>query len=160
VTITHSTLTGNTAQAAGAIFTRNGTMYIDHSRITQNLAAFDTGGLEQDGGFVDINGSTFDHNLADGPGAIATGLFPFSAGPGPSTLVIRDSAFIENNASGAGFSSGGALGIGQNATVSVTNTTFTRNMLGSGTSGISTAIHNFAGKLTLTNSTIADNIQN
>jgi len=162
VTITHSTLTGNANSLGGeaTIFTSNGTMYIDHSRITQNTGWFVIGGLEQIGGFVYINGSTFEHNGADGSGAILTG-GALNPSAGPSTLVIRDSAFIENAAGGSG--SGAALAIGQLATVSVTNTTFTRNILAnvldSTFSPESTAIHNRGGILTLTNSTIADNIQ-
>jgi hypothetical protein len=152
VTISHSTLTGNTQ----AIFTSNGTMYIDHSRITNNGGGLNfAAGLLQDGGFVYINGSTFDHNATDGSGAIRAGLF----GSPATTLVITDSAFIENTAGGTG--SGGAIAIDV-ATVSVTNTTFTRNILANVIDprpGSSSAIHNGGGRLTLTNSTIADNIQ-
>jgi len=153
VTITHSTLTGN----GRAITTSNGTMYIAHSRITHNgtgLPGNFTGGLFQLGGFVDINGSTFDHNFEIGTGAIiTTSNFFGTVGHPPATMVITDSAFIENVGSSVG-----AISIG--ATVSVTNTTFARNIIENffGFPATSSAIAN-GGKLTLTNSTIADNIQ-
>ena len=68
-----------------------------------------------------ITRSTFDHNIADGAGAIAVA----SDSDDPVTLIVADSAFTENRTGGTGASA--AIGIFNHGLAVVTNTTFARN---------------------------------
>jgi hypothetical protein len=120
---------------------------ITQSRFSNNFGGAEAGGLLAFGGTVLIANSTFDHNSADGAGAVEA----FS-----SLLVVTDSAFVENAAVFSG-TDGGML-LGPSTTAIVTNTTFAGNMFqGALSIAAVEAIENY-GTLILTNSTLADNV--
>jgi hypothetical protein len=96
------------------------------------------------GGVVLITETTFDGNVADGPGAIFV--------DENATLIVDDSAFVENL---SGFTGVGAA-IFNNGTVLVTNTTFARNIITGDFFSFGIVIVN-SGTLSLTNSTLAEN---
>src|SRR5262249_37118863 len=131
------------------------------SRFSKNFGGHFVGALYLTGGVVFISETTFDGNSADGAGAILVDN-SFNTSP---TLIVSDSAFVENQAGGAGggaaISNGlGGFAGGRGGTVQVTNTTFANNsyypFLGT-KKGI--VIAN-SGTLSLTNSTLAGNTVN
>jgi hypothetical protein len=156
LTIITSTFSNNTsAFDAGGLTTTNGIVRITQSRFTKNDSHPNqqAGALHVMGGVVLITETTFDGNRADGPGAILVARF-FGDQSVDATLIVRDSAFVENVA----FTSGAGAAIFNVGIVQVTNTTFARNSLQDeldpAADGI--VIANF-GTLSLTNSTLAEN---
>src|SRR5262249_55939640 len=127
---------------------------------TGNVSHVIVGGLWVVGGVVLIAETTFEHNGADGAGAMLVGdFFDFPLRQN-RTVIISDSAFVQNGSVGppGGGNGQGAALLNQEGTVQVTNTTFARNGLNSflREAGIAIAIANF-GTLSLTNSTLAEN---
>jgi hypothetical protein len=95
------------------------------------------------GGTVSIMNATFDHNFGVG-GAIGS--------DATTTLVIADSAFIENRAE---MPAAGSAAIGNGGTAVVTNTTFAHNVVDAANPFGGTIVN--GGNLILVNSTLADN---
>jgi hypothetical protein len=160
LTIIGSTFSNNTAGFdAGGLTTTNGIVRITRSRFTKNSSAHEAGALNVMGGVVLITETTFDGNIADGPGAILVGRFlpTDDQSVENATLIVSDSAFVENGA----FFSGSGAAIFNRGTVQVTNTTFARNVIRQPLfTGIADGIviANFGtGTLSLTNSTLAEN---
>jgi hypothetical protein len=157
VNITQSLFANNRSIGPGGLVTSgtDSTVRIIQSKFSHNNAAFDAGGVAVWGGTLFIANSTFDHNEADGAGAIsAFGWPPDQA----VTLVVTDSAFGENASHNT--ATGPGMSLGATTTAIVTNTTFARNnFIGPPSAGGNvTAIQNF-GTLVLINSTLADNVQ-
>jgi hypothetical protein len=147
VTVIQSTFAENQSDG-GTLSMFNGTLNIRDSRFTRNEGSVHAGGIAAFRGIVSISRSTLDHNFGSngGGGALDVG--------GGTTLEVTDSAFIENTSEDPAITLGGP-----DTTAIFTNTTFARNALHrffSG-SGRGIAIHNFSAKLSLINSTLADN---
>jgi hypothetical protein len=159
LTIIRSTFSNNHhVFDSGGLTTTNGIVRITSSRFTKNgggiQGTHEAGALNVMRGVVLITETTFDHNSSDGPGAILVSCF-FCLSPENATLIVSDSAFVENVA----FTSGSGAAIFNSGTVQVTNTTFARNSIQAPFfTGIADgiAINNF-GTLSLTNSTLAEN---
>jgi hypothetical protein len=147
VNITQCTFASNHGNGPGGLTTSGtgSTVRITQSRFTHNVGGQLAGGLLASGGTVFIANSTFDHNAAEGAGAI----FADS-----SALVVTDSAFVEN----ASILAGSGAGMNVNGTTIVTNTTFAGNMFEGfqGNVGVEAILNR--GTLILTNSTLADNV--
>jgi Right handed beta helix region len=158
LTVIRSTFSRNNAALdAGGLTTTNGIVRIAQSRFTNNgsVTTHEVRALDVAGGVVLITETTFDHNAADGAGAIVVAPFPDFPLLQNGTLIVSDSAFVEN----ISVFSGSGAAISNRGTVQVTNTTFARNRILLPLfpiSGEGIAIAN-SGTLSLTNSTLAEN---
>ena len=140
VIVTETDFDENHAFSAGGVMTEGGEVHISESRFLNNLAPFGAGGLYVSGGTVSIVGTTFTANVSQGPGGISV--------QDQTNVIVRNSAFVENQGDFAG-------AIGNGGTIQVTNTTFARNRLRVDCDG--TAIGN-SGTMALINTTFVDNI--
>lgn len=144
VTITGSTLTGNTSTGVGgAIYSKGGPVSITgNSSLTFNVAAFSGGALYKDTGSLTVTDSVIDDNTAtdeDGGGIKSLG----------GTVTITRSSLQRNIASGVGgglFNSGGAVNI-RDSVIAGNNADLSGG-------GLSSSL----GPVTLTNSTITNNV--
>jgi hypothetical protein len=172
LTVTNSTLSGNSAEGGGGLIGGGGifnwgTLTVTSSTLSGNSA--DAGdGLIAGGGILNlgtltVTSSTLSGNSGSG-GGIANG----------GTLTVTNSTLTGNSASGGQFEGGGIWNTG---TVTVTNSTLSRNsapffgggILNNGTltvtgstlsgnfGGIGGGIANFNGTLTVINSTLSGN---
>jgi hypothetical protein len=145
ITITQSIISGNVAtQSGGGVFTGGfytnwASAVIDGSQITGNTADF--GGGICGGGFssLEISNSLISHNSAYGGGGIHVGY---------ATLTMRISTLSSNTAN-----EGGGIRNMDHGAVTLNNSNFTENRAGTGG-----AIYNYSGTITLTNSTLNDNL--
>ncbi len=153
VTITGSTFSGNSVQGSGqfagqggGIYNSGGTMVLNNSTFTGNLAASDGGGIHtrntSANNSVSLTNSTFANNSsgADG-GAIRADV--------GAILTISDCTFVGNLAS----SEGGAIDAAVAARFTVINSTFTGNRAGSFGGAVSCG----DGIVSFTNVTITGN---
>ena len=133
----------------GAISASGGTLTVLNSRFTTNQSSFSGGAISATNrtthAAVSVTKTTFDHNLADGAGAIN-----FADANG--AMVVADSAFVENTGENPYVESGTAGGIFNRGTVVVTNTTFARN------EGLDGGALENVGTMTVINSTLSDNL--
>jgi CSLREA domain-containing protein len=133
LTITNSTLSGNTATTTGAgggIYNL-GLLTITNSTLSGNSAALDGGGIYNDSNTLTITNSTFSGNSAaqDGGGS-GGGIYSFGG-----TLTITNSTFSGNSAvtSGGGiYNNGGTLNY---ANTIIANSTSGGDCAGSGSIG-------------------------
>ena len=140
LTISDSTISGNSASNGGGIRTVNSTVTVSDSTISGNTAGFHGGGIRTSDGTVTISDSTFSGNSADnnsGGGIRATG----------GTVTISDSTFSGNT---AGSDGGGIFTTG--GTVTISDSTFSGNNSNDG-GGILT----FGGPITISDSTFSGN---
>ena len=140
LTLTNSTVTGNTASWGGGIFNGSaGTMAISNTTINQNTASTSGAGAIGNRGALTITDSTISGNkCAANGGAIVS----FA----PGNITIETSTFSGNSAANWG----GA--IRNVATLAINNSTISGNSAGSLAGGIKNE-----GPLTVTNSTITRN---
>ena len=157
VTVTDSLFANNGfSLGTGGLASIAGTVNITGSRFTGN-GAMQAGALMLYGGTASIKKSTFDHNHAEGVGAIGlcpNGLCGVASPSNEAILTVSDSAFTDNS-DVFGLNIGGIAIIGT-STATISNTTFARN--GSGSFDEAAAILNDSGTLHLNNVTLADNI--
>jgi putative cofactor-binding repeat protein len=73
LTITHSTITGNTARHGGGVF-NSGALVLSHSTVSANAASSNGGGIYNLGGAVTLNGCTVTANIAGSRGG---GIYSF-----------------------------------------------------------------------------------
>jgi hypothetical protein len=162
LSITRSSITGNSAGYGGGVYNYYGIVTIAVSTLSSNLAADDGGGLFNLAGTVSINHSTLTGNGADNGGGVHNN---------SGSLTIANSSVIENNAQfGAGINGYGDITItrslltGNTASgsggaaffltgaIAVLNSTISANMA----SSLGGGVYN-GGSLTLANSTLANN---
>jgi predicted outer membrane repeat protein len=152
-TISGSTISKNTATRGGAIFNAAaypgtpGTLVINDSIITGNLASVDGGGLNSAGYYADvaINSSTFSKNSAGRDGG---GIAAFDGG----YLLIRDSTISGNKAVRDG---GGVFHYGY--TTGFFNLVIDNSILSKNSSMYGGGVCDIFGNFHLYNSTIASN---
>jgi CSLREA domain-containing protein len=141
LTVSHSVLTQNRAQAGGAIAGFGGSLTINHSTITDNAGIGAGGGISSFRGNVTINHTTVSDNSAvfDGGGIHAI----------EGDVAVVDHSAILNNVCGL---SGCGLYLHQGQ-ASINHTTVSHNLGGSDGGGI------FVGccSVTLTNVTVSNN---
>jgi hypothetical protein len=138
LTVTDSTLSGNSAIVSGGGILNNDTLTVTNSTLSGNSATLEGGGIFNGGpSMVTVINSTLSGNSATVGGGI------YNAG---GTLTVTDSTLSGNSA----IVSGG--GILNNDTLTVTNSTLSGNSAGSGGGGI---LNN--NTLTVTNSTFSGN---
>jgi len=137
VTISNSTLSGNSVSSGGGAIYNNGTMTISNSTLSGNSPS-SGGGAILNNGTLTISNSTLSGNSADDGGAI------FNNG----TLTISNSTLSGNSAGATG---GAIFNLGGSMTIS--NSTLSGNSAGS-TGG---AILNLVGSVTISNSTLSGN---
>jgi len=136
LTLTNSTVSGNTADFGGGI-TNRGTLTLSNSTVSGNMATSDGGGI-YNGGTLTLSNSTVSGNMATGVGG---GIYNVG------TLTLSNSTVSGNTATGDG---GGIYnGFGDRLTLS--NSTVSGN-----TATDSGGILN-VGTLTLSNSTVSGN---
>ena len=147
LTLTNSTITGNTADVGGGIYNQSGTLTLTNSTISGNKAHTDdiytvgSGGGIYNGGTLTITNSTISGNTADGGGGISNW----------GTLTLTNSTISGNTASGNTVNDHGG-GIFSDGTLTITNSTISGNTADGGG-----GIFNQDGTLTVTNSTISGN---
>ncbi|MBR5415503.1 MAG: hypothetical protein IK105_06160 [Thermoguttaceae bacterium] len=169
LTITNSTISGNTASGGGGnygdgggIYNESGTLTITNSTISGNTASDDGGGIYNESGTLTITNSTVSGNTADWGGGICndgtltitnstvSGNETFAFGGGINNiagmLTLTGSTVTENYSDVDG---GGIYNLG---TLVVTNSAISRNVADWGGGGIYNA-----GALTITNTAISGN---
>jgi CSLREA domain-containing protein len=150
LTLTNSTVSGNTADnAGGGIFNNAGTLTLINSIVSGNNAGVDGGGIRNDpGGTVTLTNSTVSGNTA---GDDAGGIHNVAGG----TLTLTNSTVSGNDAGDDGG------GIRNSGTANIVSSTIANNRAGLNSSPNNLGgggVHNFAGTLTLTNSTVSGNV--
>jgi predicted outer membrane repeat protein len=135
LTVTSSTISGNTAFWAGGIYNALGTLTVTHSTLSGNEAGFG-GGILSDGTLT-VTNSTLSGNSATSGGGIYNNR---------GTLTVTNSTLSGNSAT----SGGGIYNI--SGTLTVTNSTLSGNTASTGGGGI----HNI-GTATVTSSTLSGN---
>lgn len=143
VAITNSTFSGNssTGEAGGGSIFNDGTLSVNNSVFSENIAENGKGGGIKDLGLLTVSNSTFSDNIAGSDGG---GIYSESF----DTLTIRNSTFSGNNAY-----RGGGIDSESYGSVQVSNSTFSGNsaLFGGG-------IYNGnRGVLVVSNSTFSDN---
>ena len=160
VTLTNSTLSGNTASLGGGIHNSSGTVTLTNSTLSGNTAGF--GGGIDNSGTVTLTNSTLRGNTAGFGGGIDNS----------GTVTLTNSTLRGNTASFGGgiYNSGGTVnltnstlrgntaihggGIDNSGTVTITNSTLSGNIASSDGGGID---NNSVGTVTITNSTLSGN---
>ncbi len=140
LTISNSTISGNSADAGGGIYNL-GTLTINNSTISGNTTI--GGGGIYNLGTLTISGSTISGNTASGFGG---GIF------NRGTLTINNSTFSDNMA-GSGL--GG--GISNTGTLTISGSTISGNSAGGNGGGIDNSAISGSATLTINNSTISGN---
>jgi len=150
LTLTNSTVSGNAADnTGGGIFNNAGTLTLINSIVSGNNAGVDGGGIRNDpGGTATLTNSTVSGNDA---GDDAGGIHNVAGG----TLTLTNSTVSGNDAGDDGG------GIRNSGTANIVSSTIANNRAGLNSSPNNLGgggVHNFAGTLTLTNSTVSGNV--
>ncbi len=146
LTLTNSTLAGNSASAGGGgIFNDNGTLTLTNSTLAGNSASGGGGGIYNDNGTLKLTNSTLAGNSTSSGGG--GGIF------NNGTSTVSNSTLADNSAS-ANYYGGGICNY--YGTLTVSNSTLARNSANSGGGGI----YNNGGTSTVSNSTLAGNSAN
>jgi hypothetical protein len=123
LTVTNSTLSGNSGRLSGGIFNQ-GLLTVTNGTFSSNSSTGDGGAIRNVLGTAMITNSTFSGNSASGGGGAIMNFI---------TLTVTNSTFSAN---GAEFFAGGIGNFGANATMTVTNSTFSANSAGFGGGGV------------------------
>jgi hypothetical protein len=144
LSVSSSTITGNSAEAGGGMFNNNGAVTITQSTISNNTASVYGGGLYNDGtnAVMNIIESAISDNMAGGSGG---GML------NNGTATITQSTISNNTANGDG---GGLYNDGNNAVLNIIESTINNNTAGNSSGGIANAF----GTATITQSTINGNM--
>jgi len=135
VTLSKSTVSGNTASDGGGLYAGNGNITLNRCTVSDNVAAFNGGGVNAQNGDLTLNHSVVrDNSARDGGGIYALG----------QLLTLTDSSVNGNDARGNG---GGIFTI----TATLTNSTLNGNNADSQAGGI------LATLATMTGSTVNGN---
>ena len=146
MTVTDSTISGNTAgsNGGGGIFNYSGTMTVADSTISGNTASSGGGGITN-AGTMTVTDSTISGN-STGSGGSGGGIFNYSG-----TMTVADSTISGNTAS---YDGGGIYNNSSTSTMTVTDSTISDNTASSNGGG---GIYNSSGTMTVADSTISGN---
>ena len=146
MTVTDSTISGNTAgsNGGGGIFNYSGTMTVADSIISDNTASSGGGGITN-AGTMTVTDSTISGN-STGSGGSGGGIFNYSG-----TMTVADSIISGNTAS---YDGGGIYNNSSTSTMTVTDSTISGNTASSNGGG---GIYNSGGTMTVADSTISGN---
>jgi len=138
--LTNSTVSDNTAEYGGGLFSTIGTLELSSTTVSENTASIAGGGIFSSGVSLTLSNSTVSGNTASNAGGIGN-----STGP----LTLSNSTVSGNTAT---TSFGG--GIVNSSGAQLTNTTVSGNIAGTAAGGI----YNYSiSTLRLTNSTVSGN---
>jgi hypothetical protein len=147
VTITDSTISGNTAVARGGGVYNNGTLTITNSTISHNTSlAVDGGGVANEGGEATITNSIISDNDADGGGGVAND---------GGEVTIENSTISGNHAKAIGGPGGGVLNF--DGEVTIENSTISGNTADERGGGVCNEAWDAPAIVRITNSTISGN---
>jgi hypothetical protein len=124
LTVSYSTIKGNSAYAGGGI-SNSGTMTLNRCTVSGNMSVgidgyySNAGGIDNEG-MLTINDSTISENSTDGNYVCGGGIY--STG----TLIINNSTLTNNHANGASNSNGGGID-NEGGTVVLSNSTLSGN---------------------------------
>lgn len=172
LTVTNSTFTGNKSVASGSGTGGGGAIYIDgangsagqvvfrNNTFTNNTAIHQGGAVFAqiyNSNVLNLNSSTLAGNKVTGSGNNGFGGGLFVVGSGATTVVnVTGTAFSGNSAS----NQGGGFWSGNNVTANISNSTFfgNRAVSADGKGGLGGGIMKTSGKMTINNTTIANNL--
>jgi len=138
LTLTNSTVSGNTAYVGGGIWT-TGTLTLTNSTVSGNTATANGGGIYTSTGTLTLTNSAVSGNSASGGGGISN----------HAILTLTNSTVSGNTAEG-----GNGGGIGNTGLLTLTNSTVSDNAAAGDGGGVyNGGLH----PLTLTNSTVSGN---
>lgn len=150
ITVFHSTISGNAGRGnrgfGGGISSRNGLVSVTDSIITENESTHGAG-IYATFGEIRIQNSRLTGNVGLAGAAV------FSAN---GNLSVVDSQVILNNTRSR--SSGGSIIATHSANISLVGTTVHENNRAVALRGLRSVIHSETGSVSLTNSTVVDNI--
>jgi hypothetical protein len=130
LSVTNSTVSGNSATGTGGGIYNQGTLNVTNSTLSGNSAA-NGGGIWNNGGAVTVTNSTVSSNSATGINSGGGGINNLSG-----TVTVTASTFSGNTATANGGAGGGILSSSGTSnlgnTVAVTNSTFSGNAAGRG----------------------------
>ncbi len=167
VTLTNSTLSGNSAVSGGGIaMTASGTLTLSNSTISGN-SALDGGGIASYGAVLSITRSMLSNNSAtNGAGILNSGgllaltqstLLHNSATSGGGGIFNTGTVTLTNTTLSGNLATNGGGGIYNNGTVAIINSTLSGNSAISNGSG-GGIFNDSSGALTITNSTLSGNL--
>ena len=149
LTVTNTTFVGNSAGDGGAIYNSLGSnAMVTNSTFSGNISRGSGGAIYNGSGTTTLTGSTFSDNSAGGGQYVGAG----GAIMNSSTMNITNCVLTGNRAN-----TGGAITNGQNAPLTIKNSTLSGNSADKDAFGNGGAIQNF-GTLNLINSTLSGNI--
>lgn len=160
LTVTRGRITANTALGGGGVVVSdNANAAIDGARIDDNIATASGGGGVFNAGRTTIRRSTLDGNEAirtSGNTGLGGAIYTGSSANGATTTLEVEASTLSHNRAYAG----SALLIYSTGTGTVVNTTVVdrSTITGNTSSSAFGAIENVARPLTITNSTITDNV--
>lgn len=146
LTVTNSTLLGNSANYGGGIYSYNGTLMVTNCTLSGNSASQRGGGISNNGAMTITNCTISGNSASFYDGGISNN----------GTMTLTNCTLSRNSA----WLHGG--GISNNGTLTITNCTLTSNSAGRDTGGLSLdgiggGIFNSNGTLTVTNCTFTGN---
>jgi hypothetical protein len=142
VTLTNSTVSGNTANRSGGLYSHSGSISLTNSTVSGNTAKFVGGGLASYSGSIFLTNSTVSGNTATfvGGGGLASN---------SGSISLTNSTVSGNTAN----FSGGGLYSGSGS-ISLTNSTISGNTANFSGGGLCS----YSGSISLTNSTVSGNV--
>jgi predicted outer membrane repeat protein len=165
LTLTNTTVSGNTAETGGGISNYQGTLALTNTTVSGNTASSDGGGLYSSQGTLTLINSTVSGNTveAGAGGGLANGgiLTLINSTVSGNTSVVNGggglfnggtATLINSTVSGNTAPQDAGGGLNNPGTATLTNSTVSGN-----TAGLGGGLYNFRGTLTLINSTVSGN---
>ena len=142
LTLIESTISGNTAGFGGGIYNPSGTLALTNSSVNGNTADSTEGGIYNSSGTVTLTNSSVSGNTAGHAGG---GIYNDSVG----NLTLTGSTVSDNFSLGTSSNGGG---------IYILSGTVTYSTVSGNTAIFGAGLENYAGTLTLINSTVSDNM--
>ncbi|MBN2023417.1 MAG: tandem-95 repeat protein [Pirellulales bacterium] len=139
LTLSGLSVSGNSANAGGGIYSGQGSLTVVHSTLSGNSCQLGGGGLLADDGAAIVSDSTFSGNSANSGGAVLVR---------GGNAELHQCVIVGNSA----VQSGGAIFVQGDSALSVANSTIVGNSANSGG-----GLHAAGGAATITNSIVAGN---
>ncbi|AGC78154.1 putative secreted protein (Por secretion system target) [Nonlabens dokdonensis] len=150
------TMAANPGSGGGMHVTGAQDVSVTGGTVNNNTAAFTGGGLWNHTGTMTVTGSTIDGNTASGAAATngGGGIFQLPAG----SLVVGMGTNITNNTADGASGSGGGILVGADGNLDVTGATISGNTSNRAGGGIEISSGTNAGTVSLTNTTLDNNV--